>query len=146
MWRPEGSRAGRPASAAAPPRAQRARLAPAPAEGQRRGLMLRGPPPDGRGPAGRKRCLSADGAPERVEWLAALAFLLDPDEPHDGQADQRARDRLERGHDRRVVLAGDREAVDDQAEDDRAQEGADERADDPGPEAIGQEDREVPQG
>ena len=35
-------------------------------------------------------------------------------------------------------------AVDDQPDDDRADQRADERADDPAPEAVGQEDREVP--
>jgi hypothetical protein len=41
-----------------------------------------------------------------------------------------------------VSLAGDRQPVDRDAADDRADQGAD----DPAPEAVGQEDREVPDG
>ena len=40
----------------------------------------------------------------------------------------------------------DLHAVDDQPDDDRADQRADERADDAAPEAVGQEDREVPDG
>jgi len=53
---------------------------------------------------------------------------------------------LEGLEDVRVVLAGDREAVDDEAEDGRAQERAEKGAHDAAPEAIGDEDREVPDG
>ena len=46
----------------------------------------------------------------------------------------------------RVVLAGHGEAVDQEAEEDRAEDRAEEGADDPRPEAVGDEDREVPEG
>ena len=44
------------------------------------------------------------------------------------------------------MAAGDREAVDDPTEQRRADQRADERADDPAPVAVGQPDREVPEG
>ena len=44
------------------------------------------------------------------------------------------------------TLAGHGEAVDDEAEDGRAQQRAEEGAHDPAPEAVGHEDREVPDG
>src|ERR1044072_8988897 len=75
--------------------------------------------------------------------LAQRAVADEPDEP---DAEDRAGDALEHGEDRRVVLTGDREPVDRPAEDDRAEPGAEERADDARPEAIRDEDREVPEG
>ena len=64
-----------------------------------------------------------------------------------GDAEEGAGDRLERGQQVRVVRGrASCDAVDEQAEDDRADERAEERADDPAPEAVGQEDREVPDG
>src|ERR1044071_4732670 len=73
-------------------------------------------------------------------------FLAHTDEPDDGHADDRARDRLDGAQQARVARPGDREPVNDEPEQERADDGAEERADDARPEVVRQEDREVPEG
>src|SRR3954453_17426487 len=76
--------------------------------------------------------------------LGELALLADAERVHQTDARERAGDRLERGEQVGLALAGDREPVDREAEQERAGHGAEERPDDPAPLAVGQEDREVP--
>jgi 4-amino-4-deoxy-L-arabinose transferase-like glycosyltransferase len=79
----------------------------------------------------------------QLQGRVAAADALEVDDP---DADERPRDRLEGLQDVGLALPGDREAIDDQAAEHRADEGAQEGADDAAPEAVGQEDREVPDG
>src|ERR1700749_919383 len=90
--------------------------------------------------AHRSRGAPADsGASVEVRFAAA-------EQPDDAEAEGDAGDRREGGSDRRVAdaLAVDQE--DDRADEDGADHGAEEGADDPLPEAVGQEDGEVPEG
>src|SRR3954451_3861663 len=73
------------------------------------------------------------------------ALLAHADLPHDPDPDQHARDRLDRVDEVRVVTRRDA-AADDEAEHHGADHRADERAHDARPEAVRQEDREVPDG
>ena len=107
--------------------------APEPARACRPALA---PPDCAIGPAAARRRL-------QLERRVAAADALEID---DADADERAGNRLERLQHVRLALAGDGEAVDDEAEDRRAEQRAEEGADDAAPEAIGQEDREVPDG
>src|SRR5262245_1075568 len=79
----------------------------------------------------------------QAQRLEAAADALEVDR---ADADQGARDALQGGRERRVVLARDREAVDDQAGQHGADHRADERADDAAPEAVRDPDRAVPDG
>jgi hypothetical protein len=81
------------------------------------------------------------------DQYARGAGLLPRSQPvEEAVAEHRARHALERGDEVRVVLAGHAEAVDQEAEEDRAEHAAEERADDPRPAAVGQEHGEVPEG
>src|SRR5215217_2065439 len=71
-------------------------------------------------------------------------LLADAEEPHDAHADDRAGHGLDGAQQVRVALARDVQAVDEQPEQERADDRAEERADDAGPEVVGQEDGEVP--
>jgi hypothetical protein len=73
-------------------------------------------------------------------------LLAGADRVGDPQADEGARDGLERREELRVVPAGDGEAVDEQAEDHRAGQRREEGPDDPAPEAVRHEHGEVPDG
>jgi hypothetical protein len=94
-------------------------------------------------PARRERPV---GGPARSGSGSGGALLAQAEPVHERDAEHRAGDRLDRGQQRRVVATGDREAVDDDAEEHAAEHRAEERADDAAPLAVGEEDREVPDG
>src|SRR3954447_9313085 len=123
-------------------------IAPHDASGTRRN--------DGAHPATTASCLSRwtilrpdqarAGGPQDRSELEGRDLAADALGVGDRPAGEGAGGGLERLQDVRVVLARDREPVDQQAEDGRADDRAQEGTDDAAPEAVGQEDGEVPEG
>jgi hypothetical protein len=69
-----------------------------------------------------------------------------PDPPDDGEAENRPGDRDQRGEQVRVAQAPARGGLDDRAEYHGSRRGTQQGADDSLPEAVRDEDREVPEG
>jgi NAD(P)-dependent dehydrogenase (short-subunit alcohol dehydrogenase family) len=73
-------------------------------------------------------------------------FAAGADEPHRGHAEHGAGHRDQSGHEVRLVAPRHGEPAHEQPEDHRAGERAEERSHDSAPEAVGEVDREVPEG